>query len=338
MAFYNLLQIKLFHLGACPWRATQKLQARFEAGVMGKAADRHGFPHRLPAHALGKPRNHHFQRNTLQGRAACIIRIHVCILQGFASHERYNTVSCFHLHFGMFTPIRLDKYLAATLPCSRREAELYITGGWVSVDGLAVEEPQFMVSVQKVELHPDASLTPIEPVTILLHQPADTGPNPSAALQLIRPETRAAHDRSGIHLLKQHFLRLAPQIPLERNASGLVIYTQDWRAARKLSDDAASLEQEYIVEVAGELPAEKLKLLNYGLSYNGHPLPPGKVSWQNETHLRFAIKGLHPGQIAHMCQSVGLPVLAMKRLRIGRVSMGKLPPGQWRFLMPKEQF
>ena len=46
---------------------------------------------------------------------------------------------------------------------------------------------------------------------------------------------------------------LTPHIPLERNASGMVIYTQDWRAARKLSEDAGTLEQEYIVEVAGRL-------------------------------------------------------------------------------------
>jgi 23S rRNA pseudouridine2604 synthase len=242
----------------------------------------------------------------------------------------------------MTAPVRLAKRLTEILPCSRREAELYIAGGWVMVDGQVVEEPQFMVSEQKIELHPDASLTPLEPATILLHQPADTGVNAgmdvSAALQLIRAETRAADDPSGIPMLKQHFLRLTQHIPLERNASGMVIFTQDWRAARKLSDDAASLEQEYIVEVAGELPPEGLKLLNHGLTFNGRALPPIKVSWQNETRLRFALKGVQPGQIAHMCQSVGLQVLAMKRIRIGRVSMGKLTPGQWRYLMPQERF
>jgi 23S rRNA pseudouridine2604 synthase len=162
--------------------------------------------------------------------------------------------------------------------------------------------------------------------------------NPSAALRLIRAETRAADDPSGIHMLKQHFLRLVQHIPLENNASGMVIFTQDWRAARKLSEDAASLEQEYIVEVAGMLPPEKLKLLNQGLTFNGRELPPIKVSWQNETRLRFALKGVQPGQIARMCESVGLQVLAMKRIRIGRVAMGKLQPGQWRYLMPQERF
>ncbi|MBI5429416.1 MAG: rRNA pseudouridine synthase [Nitrosomonadales bacterium] len=238
----------------------------------------------------------------------------------------------------MTTPVRLAKRLAEILPCSRREAELYIAGGWVRVDGLVVEEPQFMVTEQKIELHPDANLTAAEPVTILLHQPADIGANPSAALQLIRPETRVAHDPSGIRMLKQHLLRLTQHIPLESGASGMAIFTQDWRAARKLSDDAATLEQEYIVEVAGNLPPEKLKLLNHGLTYNGRALPPGKVSWQNETRLRFALKGVQPGQIAHMCQSVGLQVLAMKRIRIGKVSMGKLPSGQWSYLMLQERF
>lgn len=238
----------------------------------------------------------------------------------------------------MTAQLRLAKRLAEMLPCSRREAELYIAGGWVRVNGLVVEEPQFMVSAQKIELHPDASLTPLEPATILLHQPAGTGLNPSAALQLIRAETRVAHDPSGIRMLKQHFLRLVPYLPLERNASGMVIFTQDRRVARKLDDDGATLEQEYVVEVTGELPPDGLKRLNHGLTYNGRALPPGKVSWQNETRLRFALKGVQPGLIAHMCQSVGLEILTMKRIRIGRVSMGKLPPGQWSYLMPQERF
>lgn len=238
----------------------------------------------------------------------------------------------------MTDSIRLAKRLAAMLPCSRREAELYIAGGWVTVDGLVVEEPQFMVSEQKVELDPEANLTPLAPATILLNQPADTGINPGAALKLIRPETRAADDPSGIKLIRQHFLRLTQQVPLERNSGGLLVYTQDWRMGRKLGEDAARLEQEYIVEVGGELPPEGLGLLNHGLSYNGRALPPVKVSWQNETRLRFALKGAQPGQIAHMCQSVGLKIVAMKRIRIGQVAMGKLPSGQWRYLGTQERF
>lgn len=241
-------------------------------------------------------------------------------------------------HLSMTDPIRLAKRLAEIVPCSRREAELYIAGGWVSVDGVVVEEPQFMVSEQKVELHPDASLTPIELVTILLHQPPVAGPGANSAQQLIRADTRTADDRSGIQLLKQHLVRLAQHLPLEAGAGGLTVFTQDWRVARKLSEDAATMEQEYIVEVAGELSAEGLRLLNHGLSLNGRALPPLKVSWQNETRLRFALKGAQSGQIAHMCKSVGLQVQSMKRIRIGRVAMAKLPLGQWRYLTRYERF
>jgi 23S rRNA pseudouridine2604 synthase len=238
----------------------------------------------------------------------------------------------------MTDPVRLAKRLAELVHCSRREAELYIAGGWVRVDGQVVEEPQFMVTQQKVELDPAATLTPIEPVTILLHQPPDTDMTADAVKQLICADTRAADDHSGIRLLKQHFVRLTHCLPLQPQASGLAVFTQDYRVTRKLTDEAATVEQEYIVEVAGELIADGLKLLNHGLSFNGKVLPPVKVSWQNETHLRFALKGVQPGQIAHMCKAVGLRVLAMKRIRIGRVSMSKLPLAQWRYLMPYEKF
>ena len=238
----------------------------------------------------------------------------------------------------MSDPIRLAKRLAELVHCSRREAELYIAGGWVMVDGQVVEEPQFMVAEQKVELHPEAVLVPVEPVTILFHQPADADMNADAIKQLLCAGTRAADDHSGIRLLKQHFLHLTQCTPLEMHATGMTVFTQDYRVTRKLTDDAATIEQEYVVQVAGDLVADGLKLLNHGLSYNGKPLPPVKVSWQNETHLRFALKGVKPGQVAHMCRAVGLQVLAMKRLRIGRVSMSKLPLGQWRYLMPHEKF
>lgn len=235
----------------------------------------------------------------------------------------------------MTDPIRLAKRLAALVPCSRREAELYIAGGWVMVDGQVVEEPQFMVSQHVVTLHPDASLVPLKPVTMLYHLPTEAATD---AVSQIRADTQAADDASGIRMLKQHLVRLTPCTPLEPNASGLLVLTQDWRVARKLTEDAAKIEQEYVVEVVGDLPPEGLKRLNHGLTFNGRALPPIKVSWQNETRLRFALKGVLPGQIRHMCQSVGLQVLGMKRIRLGRVSMAKLPSGQWRYLMPGERF
>jgi len=233
----------------------------------------------------------------------------------------------------MSDPIRLSKRVVALAGCSRHEAELLIAGGWVKVDGQVVELPQFMVAEQKVEIDPAAKPEPLAPVTLLLHQPA--GQN---AASLLRADTRAAEDHAPVRVLQQHFVKLTPCLPLEPDASGMSVFTQDFRVSRKLVDGAATVEQEYVAEVAGELSEDGLKLLNHGLVFNGKPLSPAKVSRQSETRLRFALKGVRPGQIAFMCESVGLQLLGLRRLRIGRLSMGKLPQGQWRYLMPYEKF
>lgn len=261
--------------------------------------------------------------------------------------------------------VRLAKRLAEQIACSRREAELYIEGGWVRVDGQVIEEPQHRVGDEVIELDPAATLIMQPPVTLLLHKPpgfeaglgpattndARAGPRSShgsrsrgapSALQLLTPDNRAADDRSGQRLLKRHFSHLEAPVPLPSEASGLVVYTQDARIARKLLEDADTIEQEVLVEVAGEVTASALALLGHGLSFNGRALPPVKVSINSQsptqTRLRFALKGVRPGQIPSMLDSVGLKILAMKRLRIGRVPMGQLAPGQWRYLPTHERF
>ncbi len=236
----------------------------------------------------------------------------------------------------MTESVRLAKLVAESISCSRREAEQYIEGGWVLVDGEVVEEPGFRVHRQKVELMPGASPVPIEPVTILLH--CSPGLNLEASLQCISPANRAVDDRSGIRFLKRHLAGLNLTEALESGASGLLVFTQDWRVARKLVDDRLKVEQEYIAEVSGELIPDGLAKLNHGLSLNRKPLSPIKVSWQNETRLRFALKGPQQGQIAHMCEMVGLKVVSLKRIRIGRIPLAALPAGQWRYLLGYERF
>jgi len=239
----------------------------------------------------------------------------------------------------MTEPVRLAKRVVALAGCSRREAEQYIEGGWVRVDGIVVEEPQFMVDTQSVELDPAAKLAPTEPATLVLHKPAgydaEAGPNPASAL--ITPQTRWPDDVSGVRPLKRHFQRLSAPLPMPIGASGLLIFTQDWRVTRKLTEDLERVEQEFVVDVEGTLIPNGLALLNHGLRFNNYALPPIKVSWQSEQRLRFAFKRLQPTQIEPMCQAVGLKVLAMKRLRVGRIPLAKLPPGQWRYLAPGER-
>lgn len=240
----------------------------------------------------------------------------------------------------MTESIRLDKYLAKTLSCSRGEAQQYIEGGWVLVDGRMVDEPQFMVQQQKVALHANAVLKPVEPATILLHKPVGVSVegDESAALKLITAASHSEADETGITVLKRHFARLRATLPLETTASGLVVFTQDKRVLRKLSEDAARIEQEYVVEVTGNMAQNGVALLQHGLKFEGRALPPCKVSWQNEKNLRFALKLPQQGQIVDVCRQVGLAVVGVKRLRIGRVALAGVAVGQWRYLQEGGRF
>lgn len=236
----------------------------------------------------------------------------------------------------MTDPIRLSKRIVELTGCSRREAELYIEGGWVTVDGEVVEQPQFKVDNQTVALLPGATPEPQEPVTMLLNQPA--GLAFEAAQRVLTAESRWPDDRTGVQLLRSHFARLTTALPLQPGASGLLVLTQDWRALRKLNEDANKLEQEYVVEVSGTMAENGLDKLKRGVRTKGGELPPVKASWQNETHLRFALKNPRAGVIAAYCEAVGLKVVGMRRIRIGGVPMGKMAVGQWRYVGQAEKF
>jgi 23S rRNA pseudouridine2604 synthase len=236
----------------------------------------------------------------------------------------------------MTEPVRLAKRVAALVPCSRREAEQYIEGGWVRVDGQVIEEPQFRVTDERVELDAGATAAALEPVTLLLNKPA--GIAYEEARRLLVPENRSPDDLSGIRTVKRHFAQLSPLLPLPGAASGLAVFSQEQRVLRKLTEDALAIEQELIAEVTGTAAPDALALLCHGLALQGRALPPIKVSWQNETRLRFALKGIAPDHVPWMCEQVGLHAVSLKRIRLGRLPMAGLAPGKWRYLRGGERF
>lgn len=236
----------------------------------------------------------------------------------------------------MTEPVRLDKRVVELLRCSRADAQKLIQGGWVRVDGCVEESPQFKVGSQSVDVAEDARIETAEPATLLLHKPA--GMRFLDCPAQARPDTHAVDDDSGWRLLKAHFRHLVPRLPLDHEASGLVVLTQDARVQRRLSEDYASLEQEFVVEVEGAPAADALNRLAFGLSYQGRKLPPCKVSWQSENRLRFAIKNVQPGQLRHMCQAVDLHVMAIRRIRVGRIPLKRMAAGEWRYLPTSERF
>lgn len=239
---------------------------------------------------------------------------------------------------------RLSKVMADRGLCSRREADDWIVNGWVKVNGEIIE-------TLGTRIDPDAEIVistyakehQAETVTILLHKPvgyvsgqAEDGYEP--AVVLFNPDNQWSEDSSGIEFKRGHLRGLAPAGRLDIDSTGLLVLTQDGRVARKLIGDDSNVEKEYLVRVEGQLSNNGLALLNHGLSLDGVQLRPAKVSWQNEDQLRFVLREGRKRQIRRMCELVGLHVVGLKRIRIGSINLGKLPPGQWRYLGTHERF
>lgn len=226
--------------------------------------------------------------------------------------------------------------------CSRREADEYIERGWVYVDGVKVTELGTRIDPsQTVTL--DKRAETLSRVTILLHKPvgyvsgqAEDGYRP--AVTLITPDTQFGDGGPPQRLVREHLRGLAPAGRLDIDSTGLLVFTQDGRIAKLLIGENSPIEKEYLVRVEGKLDDASLQLLNHGLSLDGAALKPAQVSWQNRDQLRFVLREGKKRQIRRMCELVGLQVTGLKRIRIGRVTLGDLPPGQWRYLRPDEAF
>ncbi|WP_242615454.1 pseudouridine synthase [Sphaerotilus mobilis] len=242
---------------------------------------------------------------------------------------------------------RLSKRMTALGLASRREADTWIEAGWVRVDGKMAVLGQRVGPDARIEVDAAAHQQQAQRVTILLNKPigyvsgqAEDGHEP--AVVLLRPENQWAEDKSGTRWHPGQLRGLAPAGRLDIDSVGLLVLTQDGRVARQLIGEDSTIEKEYLVRVVkeggGQLSDQALALLNHGLELDGHKLKPAKVSWANEDQLRFVLREGRKRQIRRMCELVGLTVVGLKRVRIGSVVLGHLPPGQWRYLRREEFF
>ncbi|HCE10940.1 MAG TPA: pseudouridylate synthase [Oxalobacteraceae bacterium] len=248
----------------------------------------------------------------------------------------------------MTEQLRLSKRMSELGLCSRREADAWIERGWVRVDGVVVSELGSKVFPhQRVTVERQASAEQSKRVTVLVNKPmgyvsgqAEDGYTPATAL--IKADTRWQEDKSTEQFHPTQLRSLVPAGRLDIDSVGLLVLTQDGRVAKQLIGQDTAVEKEYLVRVQytkpGTLPEAELKRLNHGLTLDGKKLLPAKVRWLNEDQLSFVLREGKKRQIRRMCEMVGLKVLGLKRVRIGRVTLGDLPTGQWRYLRPDEQF
>ena len=240
--------------------------------------------------------------------------------------------------------IRVSKLMAAQGLCSRREADTYIERGWVFVDGERVTELGTKIFPnQRITLSRAAASEQTARVTILINKPigyvsGQPEPGYKPAVFLVVPDTHWADDSAPQRFERAHLSGLAPAGRLDIDSTGLLVLTQDGRIARQLVGQDRAIEKEYLVRVEGRLAERDLARLNHGLSLDGAALKPARVEWQNRDQLRFVLQEGKKRQIRRMCELVGLTVTGLKRVRIGRVRLGELPVGQWRYLKPDEHF
>jgi 23S rRNA pseudouridine2604 synthase len=241
---------------------------------------------------------------------------------------------------------RVARLLTERGIASRREADEWIAAGWVRVNGQLAVLGQRALPDARIEIDPRARREQARSITVLLNKPlgvvsgqAEDGHAP--AITLIRPEAQWPEDPVR-RPLPRSLPGLATAGRLDIDSTGLLVLTQDGRIARHLIGADSRVEKEYLVRVqplAGRSPApDLLARLGHGLVLDGVALKPARVSWANEDQLRFVLREGRKRQIRRMCELVGLQVLALKRVRIGSVVLGKLPSGQWRYLRDDERF
>ena len=212
-----------------------------------------------------------------------------------------------------------------------------------------------------------------KPIGIVSGQ-AEDGHEP--AITLIQPQNRWTEDNARFFFHGSQLKSLVPAGRLDIDSTGLLVLTQDGRVARQLIGEDSVMEKEYLVrvvytgiansaaanspaatyggkvqqlsriddddpvssDVQSVFPPEKLRLLRHGLRLDDQSLKPAKVEWQNPEQLRFVLTEGKKRQIRRMCELVGLRVVGLKRVRVGKVMLGNLPVGQWRYLQPHEKF
>lgn len=231
--------------------------------------------------------------------------------------------------------LRLSKLMSERGICSRREADDYIVQGLVRVDGIIINTLGTKVSPDaRITLEAEALKNQKSLVTIILNKPigyvsGQPEPGYEPAIRLVNDRNQYGQQRP---LSRGDLQGIAVVGRLDIESQGLLVFSQDGRLAKKIIGENSVIEKEYLVRVQGRLTESNLKLLNYGLELDGEKLKTAKVEWVNEDQLRFALKEGKKRQIRRMCELVGLEVKGLKRVRIGRLVLGELPEGRWRFM------
>ena len=227
-------------------------------------------------------------------------------------------------------PQRVNRWLAQSGVCSRREAEALISEGRIRIDGTRVDDPGRKIAPGETLTLEDASSAD-EPISVVVNKPVGyVSAQPEArqlpAARLLTRQNRWGGEGEGVAPATS----LAPLGRLDMDSRGLLILSQDGVLAKALIGPASTLDKEYVVEVSGALEPDRIARLRHGLRLDGRELKPAEVARIADQTLRFVLREGRNRQIRRMCEAVGLAVVDLLRVRIGALALGDLPEGRWR--------
>jgi 23S rRNA pseudouridine2605 synthase/23S rRNA pseudouridine2604 synthase len=227
---------------------------------------------------------------------------------------------------GESEPMRLQKFLSRAGVCSRRQGEAMIAAGRVTVNGQVATTPGTVVDPQKDRVAVDGRGVALETrlVYLILHKPV------GIVTSCRHPGQRVVTDLVDLPQ------RVYPVGRLDKDSSGLLLLTNDGRIHHRLSHPSFDHEKEYIVDVDIPMFDDVLRQLAEGIVLDGRRTRPAKVVSLDASRFRIVLREGRNRQIRRMVEAVGGRVETLKRVRFANLRLGKLKPGQWRFLTAGE--
>lgn len=221
---------------------------------------------------------------------------------------------------------RLSKALAHAGIASRRAAEELIFQGTVTVNGKVVLVPQTMVDIERdVIVHDGKRIRLEEKVYYILNKPAGyictNAPSKKRAIDLIGPTN----------------YRLYTIGRLDRDTSGLIILTNDGEFANSIMHPSKRIHKEYLVKVDKEVLHEHLVAMSEGMWVEGAFVKPISVNKVRRGTLKVVICDGRKREVRRLVEKAGLETVALTRIRIGGLVLGKMPEGHFRELTAKER-
>jgi 23S rRNA pseudouridine2605 synthase len=225
----------------------------------------------------------------------------------------------------------LNKYIANCGICSRREADELIKVGLVSVNGKIVTEMGFKVQPGDEVRYNNELLRGERPVYLLLNKPKDyitTVDDPGNRHTVMELIASACKER------------VYPVGRLDRNTTGVLLFTNDGELARKLMHPSFQVQKVYHVTLDKSLRPDHLEQIMEGIELEDGPIRADDIAYAGDGADRKEIGiELHSGRnrvVRRIFEHLGHEVIKLDRTVFAGLTKKDLPRGRWRFLTPME--